>query len=79
MQISGTANVFQIPFLVASTDYTLIMEEVYAAGAMTHADPEVVGSLHGEDVIKFILLGLLFIGTLLGIGRQSLLINLLRM
>ena len=79
MQISGTANVFQIPFLVASTDYTLIMEEVYAAGAMTHPNPDSLGTLYGEDIIKFILLALLVIGVLLAFGRQTLLIDLLKM
>lgn len=64
---------------MASTDYTLIMEEIYAAGAMTHAGPDVLGAIHGEDIVKLILLAILAIGILLSFSKQTFLINILRM
>jgi hypothetical protein len=79
MQISGTVNSHQVPFMVASTDYTLIMEEVYAAGAAISRDPDSLGALAGEDALKLICLALIGVGFLLALGRITFLIDLLGM
>lgn len=79
MQISGTVNSHQVPFLVASTDYTLIMEEVYAAGAGITKDPDSIGAIAGEDALKLICLSLIGIGFLLALGNITFLIDILGM
>ncbi|MDH5791301.1 MAG: hypothetical protein OEZ44_03885 [Candidatus Bathyarchaeota archaeon] len=80
MQISGTTNQYQTPFLVASTDYTFIMEELWAASAEISGDLYSVGALAGEDVLKFFILAIMGIGLLLGLfGASGFLINLLRL
>jgi len=79
MQIGGSANTHQLPFLVATCDYTLIMEELYAASAEIAGDPDVLGSLKGEDILKFVVLALLGVGFLLGLANNATLINILRM
>ena len=78
MQIGGSANTHQLPFLVATCDYTLIMEELYAASAEIAGDPDVLGSLRGEDILKFVILALIGIGFLLGLVNNATLINILR-
>lgn len=77
LQISGTTNSYQIPFLVASTDYCLIIEELYAASAKISGDYYSLGVLAGEDILKFILVGLMVLGMLLAAGGSKVLIDLL--
>jgi len=79
MQIGGTANTHQLPFLIASCDYMLIMEELYAASAEISGNPDVLGSLKGEDILKFITLALLGVGFLLALMSNTSLIGLLRL
>ena len=77
-QIGGTANTHQMPFLVATCDYVLLAEELYAAGASISKDPDILGCLRGEDIMKFILIALMIVGFLLGFARNPVLINVLR-
>jgi hypothetical protein len=61
MQISGTAQTSQIPFFLVSTDYCLIGEEIYAAGAYLTKEAPLIASLAGQDFgrILAVILGLL--------------------
>lgn len=77
MQISGTTNSYQIPFLVASTDYCLIMEELYAASAELAGDNYALGALAGEDMLKFLIIALMGIGFLLSLAGNTSLVNIL--
>lgn len=65
IQIAGTDQVLQLPFFVASCDYTLLGEELYAASAYLSRDPLLVGSLKAQDWVKIFLLVLLLIVTTL--------------
>jgi len=76
-QIGGTANIHQMPFLVATCDYMLLAEELYAAGASISKDPDILGCLRGEDIMKFILVALMIIGFLLGFARVDILVKAL--
>lgn len=78
MQIGGSANTHQLPFLVATCDYTLIMEELYAASAEISGNPDVLGSLKGEDILKFVVLALLGVGFILALVGNTALIGLLK-
>jgi hypothetical protein len=61
IQIAGQADPTQLPFFVATCDYTLIGEELYAASAYLTREPILLGSMRGQDIAKAIVI-------LLGIG-----------
>jgi len=58
--ISGSSG--QLAVLFAASDYFLIAEELYAAGAYLSGDPLQMGSLSGEDYLKIFLVSLAVIG-----------------
>jgi hypothetical protein len=67
IQIAGTAEVDQLPFFVVACDYTLIGEELYAAGASLSGDPVQIGSIRGQDVAKVIFILLIIAGVILAL------------
>jgi hypothetical protein len=73
MQVAGTISNNQVPFFLTSCDYTLIGEEVYAAGAYLSREPAQLGSVRGQDVAKLVILALILFGvgaaTVLSAGR----------
>lgn len=78
MQVSGTANTHQIPFFVVATDYCLIGEEIYAAGAYLSKDPAMIGSIVAQDIGKFISVGLIVLSFILLLGGYTFIVDLLR-
>jgi hypothetical protein len=64
IQIAGTAEIAQLPFFVCSCDYTLIGEELYAAGAYLSRDPAMLGSIKGQDFTKAVVGVVIIIGML---------------
>jgi hypothetical protein len=66
IQIAGTTSVEQVPFFVVACDYTLIGEEMYAASCYLRPEPQMLGSLKGEDFTKALILIFLIFGTTLG-------------
>lgn len=77
MQIGGTANTHQMPFMVATCDYMLLAEELYAAGASISDDPDLLGSIKGEDIVKFIIMAVIAVGFLLGAVGMTFIADLL--
>ncbi len=70
IQIAGQADPTQLPFFVATCDYTLIGEELYAASAYLTREPILLGSMRAQDIAKamVILLGIVgIIVTSLGL------------
>jgi len=65
IQVAATTSSYQIPFFVASCDYTLIGEELFAASAYLTRDPAQLGSLVGQDLAKFAILLLVTAGSAL--------------
>jgi hypothetical protein len=65
IQIAGTANTPQIPFMVAACDYSLIGEELYAASAYLSKDPVLMGNLIAVDWGKMVCIGLIGLGALM--------------
>ena len=65
IQIAGTASQAQIPFFVTACDYTLIGEEFFAASAYLSQRPELIGGIKGQDMIKLIVIGMIFCGGVL--------------
>lgn len=64
IQIAGTAEVAQLPFFVCACDYTLIGEELYAAGAYLSRDPAMLGSIKGQDWTKAVVAVVIVLGAL---------------
>ncbi len=65
IQIGGTANTTQIPFFVAACDYALIGEEIFAAAAYLTQEPNRVATIVVEDWGKFLVTGLVLLGSVL--------------
>jgi len=79
LQIGGTANYHQLPFFVASCDYTLIAEEIFAAGVYLSQEPSEVGGLTAQEVGKMLSVLLMIVGSILAtFGNNSILALLKR-
>lgn len=78
MQLAGTQSVFQTPFFIASCDYAMIGEEIFAAGAYLSKDVTKLRSIRGQDANKIIIISLTLLGVILAILGNQWLINLLR-
>lgn len=78
IQIAGTDEITQIPFFVATCDYTLIGEELYASSAYLSQEPPLLGTLKAQDFGKaaaaFIMLG----GAILAALNQGWFVNFFR-
>jgi hypothetical protein len=66
IQLAGTTETTQLPFFVAACDYTMIGEEIYAASCYLRPEPIMLGTLKGEDFIRFWLIVLVTATVLLG-------------
>jgi hypothetical protein len=77
IQIAGTAEVDQLPFFVVACDYTLIGEELYAAGASLSGDPVQLGSIRGQDIAKAVFFFYIAAGVILKLVGIDLLERLL--
>lgn len=76
--IAGSPNT-QIPVLIASSDYVLIGEEIFAAKSYIEEDPAGIGSLVSSDLLRVVVLGILLLGLIgYSINLQGL-IDLLNM
>jgi hypothetical protein len=63
IQIAGDTGVFQMPFFIASCDYVIIGEELFAASAYVSGDPTIKGSLVAQDRFKLLLLIVILLGV----------------
>ncbi len=61
VQIAGTDSVAQLPFFVVTCDYTLIGEELYAAGAYISKEPILISTLKVQDIFKIVIFALILI------------------
>lgn len=66
--IVGGSGVWKGMWMYALTaDYLLIMEDVFAAGALLSESPEMVSSLAGEEMIKLFAIGIAVLGIILSL------------
>ena len=65
IQIAGTDIEHQLPFFFTACDYTLIGEELYAAGAYLSKDPMLLSALKVQDFGKLMVMVSVLAGTLL--------------
>jgi hypothetical protein len=79
MQFAGTARMFYFPFITLLCDYSLIGEELFAAASTVSGSEVEKGTIMGQDISKFVIIGLLVLGiilTTMGTGLFNQLINL---
>lgn len=67
LTLGGTDSSGAIPYLVASCQYSLISEEMYAISAYLSKDPILTSSLVGQDMAKYLVIILSIVGSLLAI------------
>jgi hypothetical protein len=77
MQVGGTARMYQLPFFAAVCDYTLLGEEVFAAGAYVSGDPMQVGTIGAQDWYKIVGFILAIVGALLATAGVTVIGDLL--
>lgn len=77
MQIAITASMHQLPFFVAACDYTIIGEELFAAGAYVSQDKVKLGAIAAQDYIKLGLMATVIIGTIMSTAGSDLVKQLL--
>ena len=65
IQIAGTGSPSQIPFFVTACDYTLIGEEFFTASAYLSNNPEILGSIKGQDIVKGLVMISMFLTVIL--------------
>lgn len=75
IQVAATADFFQIPFFLCACDYTLIGEELYAAGAYLSRDPIQVGALSGQDFCKALLMFVILAGCIAALAMTLMNLN----
>lgn len=79
MQMGGTAKVLNTPHLVATCDYVLIGEELYASQAYLTKDPELLAAVYSQDIFKIIFLVILLLGLLAAAAGSDVLTKILTM
>lgn len=71
IQIAGTDVEHQLPFFFTACDYTLIGEELYAAGAYLSGEPMLKSALKVQDFGKlFVMISVFFGMILLALGAK---------
>ena len=78
IQVAATAQTAQLPFFIAACDYTLIGEELFAAGAYLATDHVPKANLVVLDYFKIATAVLLVVGALLATMGNTWLYELLR-
>lgn len=67
LQIAGTDSTIQLSFFIVACDYTLIGEELFVASGYLTKDPQILGSIKGQDFLKALVVLLILIGGIAGI------------
>jgi hypothetical protein len=79
IQVGGTMNTHQLPFIAAGCDSIFIGAEMFAAGAQIKSTPVNVASVMAEEIIKEAALVLMIIGSVMVTMGDKSLMNLLKM
>jgi hypothetical protein len=79
MQVGGTAKVLNTPHLIATCDYVLIGEELYAAQAYLTKDPDLLAGVCSQDIFKLAFLAVMAIGLILTAMGSDIITKILSM
>jgi len=77
VQIGGTADTMQLPFFVATCDYVLIGEELFAGSFYISKDIGKMGTFVAQEVSKCLVLVLIIVGSLFSTFGNNFLANLI--
>ena len=77
IQIAGTTSNSQLPFFIATCDYTLIGEELYAASAYLGKDRIRIATLIAQDFGKVVVIAVIGLGILLNLFNSTILTDLM--
>lgn len=72
MQVGGTGRLYQVPYCVALCDYSLIGEELMAAGAYISQDPAQLGTIMASDILRIIIVGMAAVLAIAGLAGYDL-------
>jgi hypothetical protein len=75
--IAGSTSTNQLPYFTAACDYTLIGEELLAAGAYVSKDAARLGSVQGQDYAKMIAFALVLLGSIFATANSTIIADLL--
>lgn len=67
LQIAGTDSTIQLSFFIVACDFTLIGEELFVASGYLTQDPQILGSIKGQDILKALVVILILIGGIAGL------------
>lgn len=76
LQIAGTDSTIQLSFFIVACDFTLIGEELFVASGYLTKDPQILGSIKGQDFLKALVVLLILIGGIAGVLGFKQFINL---
>lgn len=79
IQIAGTDSTSQVPFFITACDYTLIGEEIFAAGCYLSQDKIRTATIIAQDMGKQLAVGLIVIGVILATFNSTFLVDLLKL
>jgi hypothetical protein len=79
MQLGGTAKVLNTPHLIASCDYVLIGEELYASQAYLTKDPALLAALFSQDIFKILFSAVLVLGLIITAAGSNIITQILSM
>lgn len=68
-----------LPFFVMTSDYVLFGDEFFAARAMISGDKELLGGVVAKDLAKYLVTGLLVLGSLLATVGVNILVKIMEM
>jgi len=77
MSIAGNPGLNMSAFMFITMDYVLFGEELYAAGAYFTGSPVTINTLATEDVIKWALVAIVILGSVLATAGNTMITNLL--
>lgn len=78
IQVGGTANTHQLPFIAAGCDAIFIGAEMFAAAAHLRPNPVRVGSTSAEDWITRLMIVLMVVGSVMATFGNSAVANLMK-
>jgi hypothetical protein len=78
-QIAAGTAMNNIPFLIATCDYVLIGEELYTAAASISEEPVQMGSVAGQDMVKYVMLAILAAGVIMMSAGSTIVKDLLKL
>jgi hypothetical protein len=71
--------VSSLPFFVMTSDYVLFGDEFFAARAMISEDKELLSGVVAKDLGKYLVTGLLVLGSLLATVGVNILVSIMEM